>query len=177
MADPFQRPVALVGLMGAGKSAVARRLGERFAIAVADLDAMLEAEEGCTIAELFEREGEPAFRRRETRRLEQALAAGARLVACGGGIVLHPAARELLRRRCRTVWLEVSPREAARRVRHAGGTRPLLAHGDPEPRLEVLTAQRAPLYAEVADLRVSTDGRSADQVAAAVAQALDPGAA
>ena len=104
-------------------------------------------------------------------------AAGARLVACGGGIVLQPAARELLRRRCRTVWLEVSPREAARRVRQSGGTRPLLGQGDPEPRLVALAAERAPLYAEVADLRVTTDGRSPDEVAAAVARALDPGAA
>jgi hypothetical protein len=58
------RPIALVGLMGAGKSTVARALGERLGGAVADLDAMVEAARGCSVAELFEREGEPAFRRR-----------------------------------------------------------------------------------------------------------------
>src|SRR6266516_4797261 len=106
MAGSTERAIALVGLMGAGKSVVARILGERLGVAVADLDAMLEAEEGCTIAELFDREGEPAFRRREARLLEQALAASARIVACGGGIVLSPEARTSLRERCRTVWLE-----------------------------------------------------------------------
>ncbi|HEY6867428.1 MAG TPA: shikimate kinase, partial [Candidatus Eisenbacteria bacterium] len=77
MTLPGDPPIALVGLMGAGKSEVARRLGERLGVAVADLDSMLEAEQGCTIAELFQRDGEPAFRRREIRLLEQALAAGA----------------------------------------------------------------------------------------------------
>src|SRR6185503_19607132 len=92
-------PLALVGLMGAGKSAVARVLGERLGVAVADIDAFIEAEEGSTIGELFEREGEPWFRRREGEVLRQALDAGARVIACGGGLVLDPAHRALLRER------------------------------------------------------------------------------
>src|SRR5258705_8374835 len=124
MPTDTERPIALVGLMGAGKSVVARALGERLGAAVADLDAMLEAEAGCTIAELFERDGEPAFRRRETRLLDQALAAGADVVACGGGIVLSPAARTVLRNGCRAVWLEVTPAAAARRLRDGLGARP-----------------------------------------------------
>jgi shikimate kinase len=172
MMIPEDRPIALVGLMGAGKSAVARLLGERLGVSVADLDSMLEAEQGCTIAELFERDGEPAFRRREIRLLEQALAAGARIVACGGGVVLSSAARALLRSRCRTVWLVVTPEEAARRVRAAGGTRPLLAGGEPRARLEALLAERAPLYAEVAERRIESTRRSPAEVADAVIGAL-----
>jgi shikimate kinase len=172
MPDSLERPIALVGLMGAGKSAVARILGEKLGVAVADLDAMLEAEAGCSVAELFERDGEPAFRRCETRLLEQALAAGADVVACGGGIVLSPAARGVLRARCRPVWLEVTPEEGARRVRGTLGTRPLLAAGDPRERLEALLAERGPLYAEVAVARIPTGDLGPGEVADAVLRSL-----
>jgi len=158
------RPLALVGLMGAGKSAVARVLGERLGVAVADLDAFIEAAEGCPIGQLFEREGEAYFRRREGEVLRQALDVGARVIACGGGVVLDPVHRALLSDRCRVVWLEVSPAEAARRVGSATG-RPLLADAPPLPRLAELLEARGPLYAQVADQRVATDGRTPDQIA------------
>jgi len=161
------RPLALVGLMGAGKSAVARVLGERLGVAVADVDACVEAAEGCGIGELFEREGEAWFRRREGEVLRQALAAGARVVACGGGVVLDPAHRALLREHCHVVWLEVSADEAARRIGEGGG-RPLLAGAPPRERLAALLAERGPLYAEVAHFRVDTDARTPGQVADAV---------
>ena len=172
------RPIALVGLMGAGKSTVARALGERLGGAVADLDAMAEAERGCSVAELFEREGEPAFRRLEGRILDQALAAGAGVISCGGGIVLDPAHRAALAARCRVVWLEVSPATAALRLANPGGLRPLLAAGAagepfaPLLRLEALLAERRSLYEEVALARVSVDDRTADEVAAEVLRVL-----
>ena len=168
----LDRPIALVGIMGAGKSATARILGERLGTTVADLDAMIEAEEGVPVAELFERAGEAYFRGRESELLERALAAGARVLACGGGVVLDPARRALLRSRCRVVWLEVSPAEAARRVGLGGPRRPLLEGADPAARLESLLAARAPLYAEVAEARVRTDGLGAAEVAAQVLEAL-----
>ena len=124
MRPPLDRPIALIGLMGAGKTSVARALGERLGVAVADLDSMLEAEEGCTVADLFERAGEDYFRRRESELLALALGAGVRVLACGGGVVLDPAHRALLEERCRVVWLEVSPPEAARRVSAEPGRRP-----------------------------------------------------
>lgn len=167
-----ERPIALIGLTGAGKSRVARELGERFGTAVADLDEMMEAEEGLTVAGLFARSGEAWFRRREGEILEQALAAGAGVLACGGGIVTDPARREALRRRCRVVWLEVSPEEAARRVARELGTRPLLAGQDPRVALEDMLERRAPLYAETAAIRVDTTGRTPAQVADAVEQRL-----
>jgi shikimate kinase len=175
----LERPIALVGIMGAGKSAVARILGERMGTLVADLDAMIEAEEGVSVAELFERAGEPYFRRRESELLARALAAGARVLACGGGIVLDSARRELLRARCHVVWLEVAPAEAARRAGGSPGQRPLLEGGAPAQRLAALLAARAPLYAEVASARVATDGRSPGQVADSVLATLGrtPGAA
>ena len=126
-----QRPIALIGLMGAGKSAVARVLGERLGVSVADLDGMIEAVEGCSVAELFERAGEAWFRRRESELLAEAIRSGVQVVACGGGVVLDPERRRLLRERCRVVWLEASPETAAARLAAAGGdapsVRPLLA--------------------------------------------------
>src|SRR5438105_44347 len=101
MSTRTPRPIALIGLMGAGKSAVAGRLGERLATAVADLDAMIEAETGCGVAELFARDGEPAFRRREAALFARVLAAGAGVIACGGGIVLDADTRATLRTCCR----------------------------------------------------------------------------
>lgn len=173
------RPIALIGLMGAGKSSVARVLGERLGVSVADLDGMIEAVEGCSVAELFERAGEPWFRRREGELLAESLRSGVRVVACGGGIVLDAARRNLLRERCRVVWLEVEPAEALRRVREPGRdparVRPLLAGDDPEARLRTLLAERAPLYAEAAHARVPTSGRTPTEVADAVLAALGDG--
>jgi shikimate kinase len=176
MTTNLRRPVALIGLMGAGKSAVARVLGERLGVSVADLDGMIEAIEGCSIAELFERAGEAWFRRRESELLAEALRSGVRIVACGGGIVLDATQRALLRERCLVVWLEVEPEEAARRVTaehdDPARVRPLLAGAEPSERLASLLAARAPLYAEAAHVRVATMGRTPEQVADAVLAAL-----
>lgn len=176
MSEPSERPIALVGMMGAGKSAVARVLGERLGASVADLDTMIEAVEGCSIAEMFERSGEAWFRRREGELLAQVLNQGVRVVACGGGIVTDAERRRQLRERCAVVWLEVSPAEAARRLAAASAdparVRPLLAGADPEARLRELLEQREPHYAEVAHARVRTDGRDPGQVADAVLDAL-----
>jgi shikimate kinase len=166
------RPIALVGLMGAGKSATARALGERLGVAAADLDSMIEAESGESVARLFENPGEAWFRTREGELLAQALDARVGVVACGGGVVLDPRHRALLRARCRVVWLEVDPAEAARRVALDGASRPLLAGAPASDRLSELLAARRALYEEVAAFRIPTDGRSPGQVADAVLAAL-----
>jgi len=160
-----RRPIALIGIMGSGKSVVAREIGERLGASVADLDALIESEEGRPIARLFEREGEPWFRHREGVALEQVLGAGAGVIACGGGIVLLPAHRTLLRERCWTVWLEVTPEDAAARLAGETAARPLLAGGDPAARLRTLLEERAGLYAETAQLRVDTTDRDPGAIA------------
>ena len=163
-----QRPLALVGLMGAGKSSVARALGRLLRGAVCDLDALVEAAAETEVAELFEREGEAGFRLRETQALERALMDDISVLATGGGIVTQERNRSLLRDRCRVVWLMVSPGEAARRVRAQVHVRPLLAGAAVEERLEMLLRERGPLYEMVAELKVPTDGRTAAEVAEAV---------
>lgn len=176
------RPIALIGLMGAGKSTVARILGERLGVSVADLDSMIEAEEGHPIAELFAREGEAWFRRRERELLERVLAGPVRVLACGGGVVLDPASRERLRRDCRVVWLRVPPETAAERLTGPGAGsaagRPLLGTGPPGARLAELLTARGALYDATAHLRVDTAGRDpqavADEVLAALPTAAGP---
>jgi shikimate kinase len=161
-----RRPIALIGLMGAGKTAVARLLGERLGASMADLDAMVEAAEGRSVAEIFTHAGEEHFRRCESELLTEVLRTGVGVIACGGGIVLAPENRRALRERCRVVWLEVTPAEAARRIAAAdsGAERPLLADGVPGERLAALLAARAPLYEETAHARVNTDGLSPGDV-------------
>lgn len=162
------RPVALVGLMGAGKSEVARRLGERLGASVADLDSMIEAQEGLPVAEVFERSGEAWFRRREGELLVQLLQAGVKVLATGGGVVLDPERRQRLREHCFVVWLEVAPATALERVSREGDpgrTRPLLAGGEPLARLTQLLAEREALYGQAAHAKVATDGRTPDEVA------------
>jgi len=167
------RPIALIGLMGAGKTTVARILGERLGASVADLDAMIEAEEGRPIASLFAAEGEAWFRRRERELLARVLRDGIEVVACGGGIVTDPDARSALREKCRVVWLEVTPETAAERVGATAHVRPKLAGDTPERRLAVLRSERDTLYGATAHLRIPTDGRTPDAVADAVLAALD----
>lgn len=165
-------PIALIGLMGAGKSEVARRLASRLNGPALDLDARLETESGASVSEWFERHGEASFRSRERELLERSLEDGPAVIACGGGIVLDPAARSTLALRCRTVWLVVSPAEAARRLTGQERTRPLLAGANAEDRLAALLAEREVLYRAAARFRVMTDGLSADQVADAVLAVL-----
>lgn len=167
-----RRPIALVGLMGAGKSAVARLLGQRLGARVIDLDLELEAEEGASISEIFTTRGEPEFRRREAALLARAIESGAGVLACGGGVVLGAGSTAQLRDRCRTVWLEVTPSCAAIRAGRDGAIRPLLEGGPAQARLQALLAERAPLYRGVASHRVATDDRTVEQVADAVIEAL-----
>ena len=167
MSEPHARPIALIGLMGAGKSAVAAALGERMGASVADLDAMIEAAEGCSVAELFSRAGEPSFREREWQVLQQAVAAQVGVIACGGGVVLDSRCRSLLQEACVVVWLQVGPAEAARRIGTgaAAAARPLLAGGEPLARLEELLRVRGPVYEAISTLRVPTDGRDTGAIA------------
>ncbi len=167
------RPIALIGLSGAGKSAVAPLLAARVGGEPVDLDARVEARAGCSIAELFASRGENEFRRLEREELAGALSAGAGVIACGGGIVESSAARELLRQRCRCVWLEVAPGVAATRLGRTAAARPLLTSGLLTTRLDELLARRGAWYAEVATVRVGTDHLAAPEVAERVARALE----
>ncbi|MBM3717766.1 MAG: shikimate kinase [Actinobacteria bacterium] len=166
------RSIVLVGLMGTGKSTVARRLGHLFGLEVVDTDDVVAARTGRNVRDIFASEGEQGFRDLEEGALADALATGPCVIAAAGGVVLRAANREALhaaRRggRAIVVWLRAgTPTLVARTSR--GGHRPLL-DGDPEAALERLAAERADLYAAVSDAVVDTDeSRIADVVEAVV---------
>lgn len=167
------KPIALIGLMGSGKTAVARALAERLGRRAVALDEEIERAAGAPVAELFAREGEAAFRLRETAALRAALDRGAAIIDGGGGLVLDPENRALLRARCRVVWLEVAPGEAAHRMAAPGPRRPLIEGSEPAARLAAILAARTDAYAATAHVRVPTGGRDVAAVADAVLRVLE----
>ena len=141
------RPIVLVGMMGAGKTTVGRRLAERLGLPFFDADEEIEKAAGATIAELFQSHGEESFRSGERQVIARLLGGPPCVLATGGGAVLSPETRQLLRERALSIWLradlDVIARRAARRR-----TRPLLENGDPREILGRLLEARAPFYAE-----------------------------
>ena len=146
------RPIVLVGLMGAGKSTVGRRLARRLGLPFVDADEEIERAADRTIPEIFDRFGEPAFRAGERRVIARLLDGGARVIATGGGAFVDAATRALILERCVAVWLDADVDTLAERVERRD-TRPLLRGREPRAALAALAAQRNALYAE-AHLRV-----------------------
>jgi shikimate kinase len=165
-------PIALVGMMGAGKTAVGSRLAAGLGRRFADTDLILAELAGATVAELFEREGEDAFRARE-RALAADLARYRRhVLALGGGMFVGEENVTLIRRQALTIWLRAEPATLIARLDRSGiAARPLLAGDEPGRRLAELLAERAPSYAR-AHLAFATDGRSPGEVADAIRAAL-----
>ncbi len=162
----------LVGPMGAGKSCIGQRLAGRYGLRLADADREIERRSGARVAEIFEHEGEDGFRARESAVLAELLGEDGVLLATGGGAVLAPGNRRLLRERGFVVHLCVSVEQQLQRLAH-DRSRPLLARGDRAEVLRELALQRAPLYAEVADLAFDTGALGADAAATALAAELD----
>lgn len=161
-------PLVLVGLMGAGKSTVGRRLAEIAGLRFVDLDEEIALATGRPIHELFVNAGEQDFRRLEAEATAALPGGGPDLViAAGGGWMANRPARAALPE-ARTVWLRVSPAEAARRVRAERVDRPLLAGSSALGRLADILAERLPAYGE-ATYTVDTEGRTPVEVALVVA--------
>ena len=167
---PLTRAIALVGLMGAGKTTVGRRLAARLGLPFVDSDAAIEQAEGMSIAEMFDSRGEAAFRARE-RQAIAALADGSpRVIAVGGGAFADESNRNLLLERSTVIWLDAPFEILARRLA-GGGDRPLLRGPDSEAALGALAAERAPFYGE-AHFQVSAEApidAIVEQIVAAVA--------
>lgn len=170
--------IYLVGLMGSGKTTVAGIVAARLGWRCVDTDALAEARAGRSIPQIFAVQGEAAFRRLEHEVLSEVAGGRGQVVATGGGIVLLPENRRLLRDTGFTVYLEAPPEELYRRLSRGRGMagRPLLAVEDPLARLRALQAEREHLYREVAHAVVSTRGLTPGAVAERVLRAC-PGAA
>jgi shikimate kinase len=165
--DPIGHLV-LVGMTGAGKSSVGRVLADRMDRTWVDTDQEIERQAGHTVREIFEAQGESGFRQVESEILETVLARKqSTVISTGGGIILAPANRELLRDSShRVVWLMADPSILLERLQ-LGMHRPLL-DVDPEGTLIRMWEQREALYREVADVIVSVDGRSVSEVVEAI---------
>ncbi|MDR3537025.1 MAG: 3-dehydroquinate synthase, partial [Acetobacteraceae bacterium] len=164
------RSIVLVGLMGAGKTSIGRRLAARLGLPFRDADAEIELAAGCTIPELFARYGEPAFRDGERRVIRRLLAGDPMVLAFGGGAFMDPETRAMTREEATSVWLRCSLPTLVRRVA-SRDNRPLLANGDAEGTLRRLMDQRHPIYAE-ADVIVDCGDESADHTTAQVLDSL-----
>jgi shikimate kinase len=164
--------LVLVGPMGAGKSSIGLRLAERYGLPFHDADREIEASSGAPIATIFECEGEAGFRLRERVVLAQLLAGSGALIATGGGAVIDPDTRSLLRGRGFVVYLQVAiSQQLARLARDR--SRPLLQGEDREAVLRRLAEVREPLYMQAADLCFDTGQCGAADAAARLATVLD----
>ena len=148
------RPIVLVGLMGAGKTTVGRRLSERLGIPFIDADHEIEAAAGKTIPEIFADHGEAYFRDGERKVIARLLDGGPRVLATGGGAYMNAETRQNIRKRGIAVWLRADLALLMKRVKKRSD-RPLLKTSDPEATMQMLIDQRYPVYAE-ADITVDS---------------------
>lgn len=143
----LDRCIVLVGLMGAGKSTVGRRLARRLGLPFVDSDEEIEKAAGRKIAEIFDRFGEPGFRDGERRVIARLIDGKPKVIATGGGAFVDESTRALILDKCVAVWLDADIGTLAERVSRRDH-RPLLQGKDPLPLLEELAEKRNPIYAE-----------------------------
>ncbi len=171
-ADPRLRrkTIALVGLMGAGKSSIGRRLSVVLDLPFRDADSEVEAAAGRTISEIFESFGEEAFRDGERRVIARLMDEGPHVLATGGGAFVNDETRALIKDRAISIWLKADLELLARRIGRKD-TRPLVRGKDPLEVLAALAATRDPLYAQ-ADIVVETGDTPHNEAVEAVLRAL-----
>ena len=152
----FRRPktVVLVGMMGAGKTTIGRRLAPRIGLPFFDADAEIEKAAGMTVSDLFARHGENSFREGEARVIKRLLEGPPQVLATGGGAMMNAETRALVKKHSISVWIKADTDTIVRRATRRG-TRPLLKTGNPRETIERLLRERNDQYAE-ADIHVDT---------------------
>jgi len=163
--------IFLIGPMGAGKSAVGRQLARTLHLNFVDSDDEIESRTGVDIAFIFEKEGEEGFRKREAAAIDDLTKMDNIVLATGGGAVINADNRSHLGGRGFVVYLYTTVAQQLSRTKK-GRERPLLESGDRRSILEELLVQRDPLYREIADLVVDTDGRKVHSVASEIIDAI-----
>ena len=169
---PPQKPIALLGLRGAGKSTLGAKLAEQLKVPFIELDKEVEKEAGAKLGEVFAMYGQDAFRRFERRALERVLTQNARcVISTGGGLVTDSGTYKLLLERCRCVWLKASPEEHMSRVIAQGDMRPFKGRSAALDEIKKLLEDRNHLYSR-AELTVDTSGKTLKQSLTELKQAL-----
>lgn len=171
MLKPLVTLISLIGLPGSGKSTVGRQLARRLQRFFLDSDSVIEQRLGCSIREYFEREGEACFRDLEANVIDELTQMGAGVLSTGGGVVLREANRHNLRSRTQVVYLNSTPDELFRRLKH-DKSRPLLQVADPLGRLRDLHTHRDPLYRETAHFNIDTGRPSVSSLVHMIASQL-----
>ena len=164
------RSLYLVGMMGSGKTSTGRPLAERLGYGFVDADAVIEQAAGCSIPEIFERDGEEGFRKLESQVLSAISQRHSLVVATGGGVVTQPENWGLLHSGI-VIWLDVVSDQLLQRLKADSTVRPLLQTTDPEAALNALLNERRPLYGE-ADLTVVINDETPEAVADGILQLL-----
>ena len=164
------RSLYLVGMMGSGKTSTGRPLAERLGYGFVDADAVIEQAAGCSIPEIFERDGEAGFRALESQVLNAISQRHSLVVATGGGVVTQQENWGLLHSGI-VIWLDVVPEQLMQRLKADSTVRPLLQTDDPDAALNALLNRRRPLYAE-ADLTVVIEQETPAAVADGILQLL-----
>ena len=162
------RSIYLVGMMGSGKTSTGRPLAERLGYGFVDADAVIEQAAGCSIPDIFDRDGEAGFRSLESQVLSAISQRHSLVVATGGGVVTQPENWGMLHSGI-VIWLDVVPDQLLQRLNADSTVRPLLQTADPEAALNALLNERRPLYAE-ADLTVVINDETPEAVADGILQ-------
>ncbi len=166
-----QRSIALVGMMGAGKTAIGRGLAARLGLPFRDSDREIERAAGCKIEDIFRDHGEPVFRHSERQMIERLLKGERCVLATGGGAFMDQETRDAMRRYAVSIWLRATVELLYSRVSHRT-SRPLLNQGDPWETMVRLTRERDPVYAK-ADIVVDSLNMSRNMVIDQVQAALE----
>ena len=155
--------IFLIGFMGAGKSTVARHLQKRLKMNLAEMDERIEKEQGMTIPEIFEKYGESRFRDLESELILTIGKEGNTIVSCGGGVVVRPENIEYMKKNGRVFYLKTSPETVYNRVKDSTN-RPILNGNMNVEYIASLMEKRRALYEGAADITITTDGKSVDEI-------------
>lgn len=167
----LQGNIYLVGLMGAGKTTIGRKLAQSLLLDFIDTDQFIEQRTGVSISHIFEVEGEIGFRKRESKLLAEISTGHQAVIATGGGIILRLENRRVMRKHGQVVYLRTPLNILWNRLRDCN-SRPLLQHPDPQAKLEQLMRERDPLYADEADIIIEVNSDSANKTATKAYQLL-----
>ncbi len=156
--------IALIGFMGTGKTAVGKTLAEKLDREFVEMDSLVEQKAGKTVPEIFEQDGEVAFRELEIGVTKEIAERKKAVIACGGGVVLNKINIDRLRKKCIIVYLTASPRVILKRTSSDENERPLLRAANKAGHIQELLRFRKPFYERAADIRIDTSQRDINSV-------------